>query len=40
MQHRIMCPECGAGVEIPELDLIKLINEANTDYSAPFPAQN
>ena len=40
LNHRIVCPDCGAGVDVPELDLIKLVNEANTDDSAPYPAHN
>ena len=40
LKHRIVCPECGAGIDVPELDLIKLVNDANTDDSAPFPAHN
>lgn len=40
LQHRIMCPECGSAVSVPEVNLLKLMQEADTDDSAPFPAHN
>lgn len=29
MEHRLVCPECGSGVDVPELNLLKLVSDAN-----------
>ncbi len=40
MQHRLMCSECGAGTDIPELDMLKLVNDANADGAEDALVQN